>query len=84
MRCPHRRREGSAFADQPSVAGLPCALVLSLRSRDYPDMLDWVVDFASHPTTEEVLVALETTLASYDTPGATRESVLADHGADRR
>jgi len=47
-------------------------------------MLDWVVDFASHPTTEEVLVALETTLASYDTPGATRESVLADHGADRR
>jgi len=55
-----------------------------MRSRDYPDMRDWVVDFASHPTTEEVLVALETTLASYDTPGATRESVLADHGADRR
>jgi len=55
-----------------------------MRYSDYPDMRDWVVDFASHPTTEEVLVALETTLASYDTPGATRESVLADHGADRR
>jgi len=47
-------------------------------------MLDWMVDFASHPTTEEMLVALETILASYDTPGATRESVLADLAADRR
>ena len=55
-----------------------------MRYSDYPDMRDWVVDFASHPTTEEMLVALETTPASYDTPGATRESVLADHGADRR
>jgi len=55
-----------------------------MRYSDYPDMRDWVVDFASHPTTEEMLVALETILASYDTPGATRESVLADHGADRR
>ena len=47
-------------------------------------MRDWVVDFAGHPTTEEVLVALEATLASYDTPGATRESALADLAADRR
>jgi len=47
-------------------------------------MRDWVVDFASHPTTEEMLAALEATLASHDTPGATREPILADLAADRR
>jgi plasmid stability protein len=47
-------------------------------------MRDWVVDFASHPTTEEMLAKLEATLASHDTPGATRESILTDLAADRR
>lgn len=47
-------------------------------------MRDWVVDFADHPTTEEMLVALEAALAGQDTPGATRESVLADLATDRR
>jgi plasmid stability protein len=47
-------------------------------------MRDWVVDFASRPTTEEALTALQDALANRDTPGATRESVLADLAADRR
>lgn len=47
-------------------------------------MRDWVVDFAGHPTAEEVLVTLEAALASHDTPGATRESIQSDLAADRR
>ncbi len=47
-------------------------------------MRDWVVDFAGHPTAEEVLATLEAALASHDTPGATRESIQADLAADRR
>lgn len=47
-------------------------------------MRDRVVEFASHPTTEEVLAKLEETLSSSDTPGATRESIAADLAADRR
>lgn len=47
-------------------------------------MRDWVIDFAGHPTTEEVLEGLETALANHDTPGATRSSILADLAADRR
>ena len=47
-------------------------------------MRDWVVDFASRPTTEEVLAELEATLAEHTTPGATTESVLADLAAERR
>jgi antitoxin FitA len=47
-------------------------------------MRDWVVDFASRPTTDEALTALHDALANSDTPGATRESILADLAADRR
>lgn len=47
-------------------------------------MRDWVVDFASRPTTEEALAALQDALAHNDTPGATRESILADLAAERR
>lgn len=47
-------------------------------------MRDWVVDFAGHPTAEEVLVTLEAALSSHGTPGATRESIQADLAADRR
>jgi antitoxin FitA len=47
-------------------------------------MRDWVVDFASRPTTEEALAALQEALASSDAAGATRESILADLAADRR
>jgi plasmid stability protein len=47
-------------------------------------MRDWVVDFASRPTTEEALTALQDALASRETPGATRESIVADLAADRR
>jgi plasmid stability protein len=47
-------------------------------------MRDWVVDFAGRPTTEEALTALQEALANRDTPGATRESVVADLAADRR
>jgi len=46
-------------------------------------MRDWVVDFAGHPTVEEVLVVLEAALSSHGTPGATRESIQADLAADR-
>lgn len=45
---------------------------------------DWVVDFAGRPTTEETLAALEAALEDHDTPGATRESILADLAAERR
>lgn len=47
-------------------------------------MRDWVIDFAAHPTAQEVMVALEAVLANHDTPGATRESIQADLTADRR
>lgn len=47
-------------------------------------MRDVVVDFAGHPTTEEVLAMMETTRADSDTPGATPDSVWADLAADRR
>ena len=47
-------------------------------------MRDWVVEFASRPTTEEALSALDDALADSVTPGATRESIQADLAADRR
>ncbi len=47
-------------------------------------MRDWVVDFAEHPTTDEVLAIMESTRAASGTVGATRESILADLNADRR
>ncbi len=47
-------------------------------------MRDWVIEFAGHPTTEEALAAMEIALAAADSPGATRESILADLAADRR
>jgi len=47
-------------------------------------MRDVVVDFAYQPTMAEVLVELESVRAASDTPGATRESILADLAADRR
>lgn len=47
-------------------------------------MRDIVVEFAGRPTTEEVLAQMESERAAHDTPGATRESVLADLTADRR
>jgi len=47
-------------------------------------MRDVVVDFAGHPTTGEVMAMMESARAHSDTPGATRESILADLAADRR
>jgi antitoxin FitA len=47
-------------------------------------MRDWVVDFASHPTTDEALAAMEAARNESDTQGATRESILADLVSDRR
>ncbi len=47
-------------------------------------MRDWVVDFADHPTTEEALAVMEATRNAAGTPGASRESILADLAADRR
>jgi plasmid stability protein len=47
-------------------------------------MRDVVVELAARPTTEEVLAELEMIRASSDTPGASRESILADLSADRR
>lgn len=47
-------------------------------------MRDWVVDFADHPTAEEALAVMQTTRDAAGTPGASRESVLADLAADRR
>jgi plasmid stability protein len=46
-------------------------------------MRDLVIDFASRPTTEEVLTILESARSSH-TPGATPESILADLAEDRR
>lgn len=47
-------------------------------------MRDWVVDFAGHPTTEEALAVMEAARNAAGTPGASRESILADLAADRR
>jgi antitoxin FitA len=47
-------------------------------------MRDWVIEFAGHPTTEEALAAMQAALSAMGTPGATRESILADLAADRR
>lgn len=47
-------------------------------------MRDVVIDHASHPTTAEVLAELETVRKQSDTPGGTRESILADLATDRR
>lgn len=47
-------------------------------------MRDWLVDFASRPTTDEALVAMESARNESDTQGATRESILADLVSDRR
>lgn len=47
-------------------------------------MRDWVIDFASHPTTEEVLAVMESVRSATDSPGATHESILTDLAADRR
>lgn len=47
-------------------------------------MRDVVVDLASRPTTEEVLAMMEETRADSESPGATRESILADLAAGRR
>lgn len=47
-------------------------------------MRDWVVEFANRPTTDEALAAMEAAREGSDTPGATRESILADLAADRR
>ncbi len=47
-------------------------------------MRDVVVDLAGRPTTEEVLAMLASTRADSNTPGATRDSIVADLAADRR
>jgi plasmid stability protein len=47
-------------------------------------MRELVVDFASRPTTEEALAAMEAARAASDTQGATKQSILADLAADRR
>lgn len=43
-----------------------------------------LIDFASHPTTGEVLAAMEAARHLSSAPGATRESILADLESDRR
>ena len=47
-------------------------------------MRDWVIDFAGHPTTEEALAAMDAVRETTETPGATKDSILADLAADRR
>ncbi len=47
-------------------------------------MRDWIIEFAGCPTTDEVLAIMESVREASDTPGATRESILADLAADRR
>lgn len=47
-------------------------------------MRDVVIEFACRPTTEEALAAIDAALAASDTPGVSRESILADLAADRR
>lgn len=45
---------------------------------------EWIVDFAAHPTTDEVMAIMESARAASDSPGATHASILADLAADRR
>lgn len=47
-------------------------------------MRDWVMDFASHATTDEALAEMEAARKASDTPGATHDSVVTDLDADRR
>lgn len=47
-------------------------------------MRDVVIDFAGRPTTEEALAAMTEVRDAADTPGATRDSILAALAADRR
>lgn len=47
-------------------------------------MRDWVIDFASGPTSEEALATMEGVRLASATPGATRESILLGLAADRR
>ncbi len=47
-------------------------------------MRAWIVDFAQRPTTDELLAELDAVRAGVDTPGATRESIIADLDAGRR
>lgn len=47
-------------------------------------MRDLVIEFAGRPTKEEALAAIDAALAASDTPGVSRESILADLAADRR
>lgn len=47
-------------------------------------MRDWVVEFAGRPTVDETLAALAVVRDEAGTPGASRESILADLAADRR
>lgn len=47
-------------------------------------MREVVIDFAGRPTPAEALAAMAQVRRTSDTPGATRESILADLAADRR
>ncbi|MDA8044569.1 MAG: antitoxin [Actinomycetota bacterium] len=47
-------------------------------------MRDVLIDFAGRPTTAEVMAKMESVRAASHTPGATRESILADLAVDRR
>lgn len=47
-------------------------------------MRDWVIDFASRPTTEEALAAMEAAREASVTPGPTRQSILADLASERQ
>lgn len=47
-------------------------------------MRDVVVDFAGHPTMDEVLALMSSVRADSYSPGATHDSILADLSADRR
>ncbi|MDQ2637006.1 MAG: BrnA antitoxin family protein [Actinomycetota bacterium] len=47
-------------------------------------MRNWVIDFAARPTSAEALAAIEEMHAESDTPGASRQSILADLAAERR
>ncbi len=47
-------------------------------------MRDRIVEFTGQPTAAEVISALESSLASHSTTGATVEEILADLTSDRR
>lgn len=47
-------------------------------------MREWVLDFASRPTTQEAMEAMEAAREAGDTPGATVKSILEDLAGDRR